>query len=723
MLEKLYSRLNFVNKKRPALNETNLNHIDKAIDDIDNRVINMNESKFDKDSAKSLVKSVSLDEKTGVLTVVLYDNTTKTYNTNISKIAVNFEYDKDRQVLILILLDGTETEIDLADLVTQYEFVDSSTIQFTVNADGTVSANVKNGSITEAHLQTDYLANIKVETANSAQNREVAEASAILAKDYAEQAKESAEQALSTTPEGYNQMVSDVDLLKNAIVQTSERTLYGSKEGGIKLIGIGGASEQKQYSGKNLLQPTLKTTTANGVTITNNNDGTYTLDGDGTTTTWPILQGRFTLENFVGVELKFVGDPSSEKHCYIWIPDESKAVAYSGDTFIVESGKEYQLNCQFGAKTYSNVVLKPMLTTDLTATYDDFEPYVGATQSPNPSYPQEIESVGDSGSLTIKAEGKNLARVNNFSATAQGTALDYTLINMPTGTYAIGFATSATSGSADIIFYDKDKVKITDKNINLVDFNARKSFLFTVNSDISYVRVWTNTACEFTDFQIEPNTATPYEPYRSKSITIPLSEPLRGIGEVKDEIICQDGVWGVLRNVTKFIPSATDSYGLSGTTNFAWVTATGIPTPIHPTNKNGFSSHFTMATNSELTNATVDYGFYFGNGINFRIKGFTTLDEYKNFFASNTVEFYYVNATPTFEPFADQTPFYGLESFDTVTYISTDSEVEPSIELKFGKTEGDAVTLLNYNGMKVAKIIAESNRARLDALEKSLQVV
>lgn len=34
-----------------------------------------------------------------------------------------------------------------------------------------------------------------------------------------------------------------------------------------------------------------------------------------------------------------------------------------------------------------------MITTDLTATYDDFEPYTGGQPSPSPDYPQEIKSV------------------------------------------------------------------------------------------------------------------------------------------------------------------------------------------------------------------------------------------------------------------------------------------------------------------------------------------
>ena len=46
-----------------------------------------------------------------------------------------------------------------------------------------------------------------------------------------------------------------------------------------------------------------------------------------------------------------------------------------------------------------------MITTDLEATYDDFEPYVGGIPSPNPNYPQEIKSVVNP---VVKVCGKNL---------------------------------------------------------------------------------------------------------------------------------------------------------------------------------------------------------------------------------------------------------------------------------------------------------------------------
>lgn len=58
-----------------------------------------------------------------------------------------------------------------------------------------------------------------------------------------------------------------------------ETHIADSDNGKITDMVLYGRSEQKQYSGKNLLNPTLQTTIKNGVTCTANGDGTYTLNG------------------------------------------------------------------------------------------------------------------------------------------------------------------------------------------------------------------------------------------------------------------------------------------------------------------------------------------------------------------------------------------------------------------------------------------------------------
>lgn len=169
MSQKAYTRINWKNypNTETPLNETNLNRIDSGLNIVDDRVISMEVSKLDTVTGNKLLKDVTINNDTGVITLIALDGTTKTLNTNINKIAVNFVYDQSTQQLVLTLPDGSKTYISLAALVQNNDFVNSSTIGFSVASGGIVSAYVLNGSITEAHLRPDYLADIRVSEANA----------------------------------------------------------------------------------------------------------------------------------------------------------------------------------------------------------------------------------------------------------------------------------------------------------------------------------------------------------------------------------------------------------------------------------------------------------------------------------------------------------------------------------------------------------------------------
>jgi hypothetical protein len=128
--------------------------------------------------AQLLVKSLTFNKSTGVFTVTYFNGTTYTIDTLLEKLAVNFDFDASTQQLVIILDDGTKKYADLSALITQYEFVDSDTLAFSVDANGKVTAIVKEGSIKEKHLQPNYLADIKTVQAQAEQQANRAEASA-----------------------------------------------------------------------------------------------------------------------------------------------------------------------------------------------------------------------------------------------------------------------------------------------------------------------------------------------------------------------------------------------------------------------------------------------------------------------------------------------------------------------------------------------------------------
>lgn len=193
-MTKAYKRINWKNYPSvdTPLNEQNLNTVDRATDTIDDRVISLDTTKFDKTEAAGLIKSVTFDEKTGVFTFQKYDGSNLTIDTKLEKLAVNFTFDPETQKLTITLEDGTTQEVDLTAFLTQYEFTDSETIAFSQEAEGKVSAKVKEGSINEKHLRPDYLADVKVE-------REKAEQAASSAQQSQEKAAESEKSALASS--------------------------------------------------------------------------------------------------------------------------------------------------------------------------------------------------------------------------------------------------------------------------------------------------------------------------------------------------------------------------------------------------------------------------------------------------------------------------------------------------------------------------------------------
>lgn len=167
---KIFNRINWLNRPstNTPLNATNLNAGDSAIDKLDDRIITLDTVKADMQVVNDMVADVSLNSNTGVITVTYKNGSHVDYDTNLEKIAVNFSYDYVNQRLVLTLSDGSKQYVDMSALITQYEFEDSATIAFSINnKTGAISAFIKNGSITDAMLETGYLAKITEQAAKA----------------------------------------------------------------------------------------------------------------------------------------------------------------------------------------------------------------------------------------------------------------------------------------------------------------------------------------------------------------------------------------------------------------------------------------------------------------------------------------------------------------------------------------------------------------------------
>lgn len=211
-MNKAYIRINWENYPSDAtpINKVNLNRLDSATDILDDRVITLDTTKATKTEVATLVSDVTFEESTGIITITKKNGSKVTIDTQMEKIAVNFDYDPTTEQIMLTLIDGTKQYIDLSALITQYEFLDTDTVAFTIGTDGKVSAVVKEGSIEEKHLEPNYLAKIKVEAAKAEISRADAAASATKAESYAVGGTGSREGEDSDNAKYYYQQAKDV---------------------------------------------------------------------------------------------------------------------------------------------------------------------------------------------------------------------------------------------------------------------------------------------------------------------------------------------------------------------------------------------------------------------------------------------------------------------------------------------------------------------------------
>lgn len=217
-MQKAHANINWENEPSDAtpINEQNLNQMDVSIDVIDDRVITLDTTKFDKTDAQGLIKSLTFNRTNGVFTITYFNGATATIDTMLEKLAVNFDFDETTQQMIITLDDGTVKRVDLSAFIAPLEFVDSDTTAFQILADGKVTAIVKEGSIQEKHLRPDYLADIRVETAKSEAYKNAAAISASTASVSAYNAKESEKAAKESQTEAKKSEVSSADSATSA---------------------------------------------------------------------------------------------------------------------------------------------------------------------------------------------------------------------------------------------------------------------------------------------------------------------------------------------------------------------------------------------------------------------------------------------------------------------------------------------------------------------------
>lgn len=187
-MNKVYTRINWEDypSENTDLDAYNLNQMDYAIDALDNRIISQDALKVDKSAINGNIADWTMDETTGVITITKYNGEKIIFDLNIEKIPVGFSMSDDG-IITMTTEDGTQFTADIGSMIPVLTFNDSDTIAVTVTGTGknkTYSFAIKTGSVTEDKLQPNFLADVRVESANAAKSAQNADADALLAKSY-----------------------------------------------------------------------------------------------------------------------------------------------------------------------------------------------------------------------------------------------------------------------------------------------------------------------------------------------------------------------------------------------------------------------------------------------------------------------------------------------------------------------------------------------------------
>lgn len=175
-----------------------------------------------KEKTDPLLKSMSYDPATGVLKVTTESGVeTQVFDLNIEKIPASISILREGNAVFIRIVndDGTYTQSDVTDLLSQYSFIESVTLKPTISKNGantSVKYEIKDASIKLAHLSSEVLSTITnavdaaqlsasnanssaVNAANSKAAAELSEsnaaASKLAASGYASKAEESSDRA------------------------------------------------------------------------------------------------------------------------------------------------------------------------------------------------------------------------------------------------------------------------------------------------------------------------------------------------------------------------------------------------------------------------------------------------------------------------------------------------------------------------------------------------
>lgn len=666
-LSKYYYPFTWRNKPsiESPINEVHLNHIEDGINEMDNRILILAQDKADATDIANVFVDFAMDDTTGVMTFTRFDGSKVEHDSAVEKIALNCYLEDDN--FVLELADGTKQKVSLSKFIDTYEFSSTDTIRITVNGKN-ISAEIPDGKITLAKLEPTIMSTIRQYTLDAQTAQGVSEQAAGTAQGW----------AIGGT--GFE------DNNAKHYASRSQRYAVGGVE-------EGDTEDNAKYYCQQAQAAAEQATEVAGF--------------DGTASTVSAIDTQ-------GVAVR--------------------KASGTGHVTMTDAAEHPLLNLDIAGKSEQMVTTGAQLLdlvdmTDISAG--------GAAIS------------GDSGAYTISGTG---TLTGAFSASYR---LDYLKSQLKPGNLTL---------RSDLTI-PKMYVRIWDGNTVFAEMQGNSTKQITqdmIDNENVHVECFFHGNAGST---ITPGTYHPmlyqsgdgtWEPYtggkpspspeypqeivstdvtavtvtgannQSKTASITLTEPLRGMGDVRDRIMCRDGVWGIeryvaLRELTegivysnqggqvtpnniidnRYVAIWTDNYkGIISKTAYADSRLTAGYCNIAGAGKvgewnkasGGKENIYTINSNGNIF-VTVPIGVL-GIGVDVGIDEVNAA--VKQYVADHDVYVMFERATPTWEPLpsAAQSALNALTTYTGTTHVTvTAGGPEPDVGLEYFGQPGDKVTV------------------------------
>lgn len=447
-------------------------------------------------------------------------------------------------------------------------------------------------------------------------------------------------------------------------------------------VTVDGASEQVTTTGKNLLENTSHTQTINGVTFTENADGSVTANGTATGDVARYIVNSFNFESDVDYFLS--GCPKNGTNSTYRMDAFSEQ---EGGGLSEDFGEGVKINISgntsrniriivFKDATVNNLTFYPMIIKGSTAT--SYEPYTGGQPSPNPDYPQEITTLTFD---KITRCGKNLYELIDYDGTVIGMNLKienqilsldgtsnstwFSIGNISNQNniprlkkdedYTVTFISTFNKDLNCTLWNDVGNVIIQGVQCNPVKANSKSSFTFKC----SYDEILTNFRIAFAGFtvgeavqgtmqiMIEPGTqATDYEPYQATEYTIDLqgNEMVEIPNGVKDELVIdKQGNVNLIKNVGKYFFDGSEDWSSIPDTDTYWEFMYIFPTGNQANYTYSLSNYFSNEDYNRLICTGLEVYIRFPKNIGIDV---SDAEKFKSWLQSHNTIAYYQLANP-----------------------------------------------------------------------------